>query len=137
MMTFCTYKCLCDFPEGPWKIIKHLFSHLIRKTSARYIQVYLILMSQMGRVVKSEELHSFPQVKFEWVGTSLVAQLPMQGAWVRSLVRELDSTCMPQLRVCMSQLRVCMPQLRSRQATTKTWCTQINIKKISEWVKYQ
>ena len=36
-------------------------------------------------------------------GTSLVAQwlricLPVQGMWVQSLVRELDPTCMPQLR---------------------------------------
>ena len=36
----------------------------------------------------------------------------MQGAQVRSLVRELDPTCMPQLRVHM-------PQLRSQWATTK------------------
>ena len=37
------------------------------------------------------------------IRTSLVAQwlrihLPMQGTQVRSLVRELDPTCMPQLR---------------------------------------
>ena len=28
----------------------------------------------------------------------------MQGAWVRSLVGELDPACMPQLRACMLQL---------------------------------
>ena len=42
--------------------------------------------------------------------------LPMQGARVQSLVRELDPTC--------------MPQLRNPPAATKTWCNQINIKKI-------
>ena len=36
----------------------------------------------------------------------------MQGARVRSLVGELDPTCMPQLRVCI-------PQLRSPCAATK------------------
>ena len=36
----------------------------------------------------------------------------MQGAQVRPLVRELDPTCMPQLRVLM-------PQLRSPHAATK------------------
>ena len=36
----------------------------------------------------------------------------MQGAWVQSLPRELDPTC--------------MPQLRSPRAATKTWCNQIN-----------
>ena len=45
--------------------------------------------------------------------------LPMQGAWVQSPVRELDPTCMPQLRVLM-------PQLRSLPAATKTQCNQIN-----------
>ena len=39
-----------------------------------------------------------------FLGTSLVAQwlrlhAPDAGAWVPSLVRELDPTCMPQLRV--------------------------------------
>ena len=43
-------------------------------------------------------------------GASLVAQwlricLLMQGTRVRALVRELDPTCMPQLRVRMLQLR--------------------------------
>ena len=42
----------------------------------------------------------------------------MQGAQVRSLVRELDPTCMPQLRVHM-------PQLRSPPAATKTQRNQI------------
>ena len=45
--------------------------------------------------------------------------LPMQGAQVRSLVRELDPTRM---------LRVCMPQLRSPRAATKTQHNQIKIK---------
>ena len=40
---------------------------------------------------------AWPLVKKEWSGTSLVAQwlrirLPMQGTWVRALVRE-DPTC--------------------------------------------
>ena len=44
-------------------------------------------------------------------GASLVVQwlricLPMQGARVRSLVGELDPTCMPKLRVRMLQLRI-------------------------------
>ena len=51
------------------------------------------------------------------IGTSLVAQwlrirLPLQGTRVQFLVRELDPTCMPRLRVHM-------PQLRSTYATTK------------------
>ena len=50
----------------------------------------------------------------------------MQGAWVRSLVRELDPTCMPQLTVCV-------PQLRSPPATTKTWCNQINKYFFKNW----
>ena len=50
----------------------------------------------------------------------------MQGAQVRSLVKELDPTFMPQLRVHMPQLRVHMPQLRSLRAATKTQCNQIN-----------
>ena len=48
--------------------------------------------------------------------------LTMQGAWVRSLVRELDLTC-------MLQLRVRMPQLRSPPATTKEPVQQIIKKK--------
>ena len=44
------------------------------------------------------------------MGTSLVAQwlrirLPTQGMRLRSLVRELDPTCMPQRRIRMPQLR--------------------------------
>ena len=45
--------------------------------------------------------------------------LLVQVAQVQSLVRELDPTC-------MLQLRVCMPQLRSQPAT-KTQYNQINI----------
>ena len=54
----------------------------------------------------------------------------MQGARVRSLVRELDPTFMPQLRVCM-------PQLRSPPTATKTRCNQINkwINKIKQILK--
>ena len=42
----------------------------------------------------------------------------MQGAWVRSLVRELDPTCHAKSQ---------MPQQRSRIlcTATKTWCSQI------------
>ena len=43
----------------------------------------------------------------------------MQGAWVQSLVREIDPTY-------MLQPRVHMPQLRSLPAVTKTWSNQIN-----------
>ena len=51
-------------------------------------------------------------------GTSLVVQwvrlrVPNEGAWVRSLVGELDPACMPQLRVHM-------PQLRSPHVATKS-----------------
>ena len=58
-----------------------------------------------------------PSVKGGFGGTSLVAQWlrlrpPNAGAWVRSLVRELDPTCMPHLRVHMPQLRSPVPQLR-------------------------
>ena len=53
----------------------------------------------------------------------------MQGAQVQSLVRELDPTCMLQLRVHMPQLKSQQattkgagePQLRSMPAATKTW----------------
>ena len=49
------------------------------------------------------------------------SMLTTQGAWVWSLVRELDPN-MPQLkRSCMSQPRSKIPQ-----AATKTWCSQIN-----------
>ena len=41
----------------------------------------------------------------------------MQGAWVQSLVRELDPTWL--------QLRVRMPQLKILCATTKIWYSQI------------
>ena len=47
---------------------------------------------------------------------------PNAGARVQSLVRELDLTCMPQLRVCM-------PQLRSLPAATKTLHNEIKKKK--------
>ena len=50
----------------------------------------------------------------------------MEGAWVRSLVRELDP-------ICMLQLRVHMPQLRSPHAATKTRRNQINNVKKKKW----
>ena len=59
------------------------------------------------------------------LGTSLVVQWVRLcapnagGAGVQSLVKELDPTCMPQLRVHMWQLRVHMPQLRNPHAATK------------------
>ena len=55
----------------------------------------------------------------------------MQESWVWSLVRQLDTNHMPQLRVHM-------PQLNILHATTKTWCSQvskyikINLKKRQE-----
>ena len=61
----------------------------------------------------------------------------MQGAQVQSLVRELDPTCMLQLRVHMPQLKSQQattkgagePQLRSMPAATKTWYNQKKKKK--------
>ena len=53
-----------------------------------------------------------------WWHSGSDSKLSMQGAWVQSLVRELDPTCMPQLRVRM-------PQLKSPRAATKTQCNQI------------
>ena len=47
-----------------------------------------------------------------WWRSGQASTLPMQGARVRSLVRELDPASMPQLRVCT-------PQLRSPRAATK------------------
>ena len=44
------------------------------------------------------------------VGKTLRSQC--RGARVQSHVGELDTACMPQLRVCMPQLRVRMLQLR-------------------------
>ena len=51
---------------------------------------------------------------WDFLGGTVVkdSTIPMQWAWVRSLVRELDP-------ICMSQLRIHMPQLRSPCATTK------------------
>ena len=54
-----------------------------------------------------------------WWHSGWDSTLPMQGAWVRSLVRELDPTCMLQLRVRVPQLRSCMRQLRSPGAATR------------------
>ena len=59
------------------------------------------------------------RIKFKNSKKKKDSTLPMQGAQVQSLVRELDATCMPQLRV--HEL-----QLRSHQAATKTWRNQIN-----------
>ena len=69
------------------------------------------------KLINSTLSHRSLDIKDICVGTSLVVQwlrlrAPNAGARVRSLVWELDPTCMPQLRVCM-------PQLRSR-------CNQIN-----------
>ena len=58
----------------------------------------------------------------------------MQGARVRSLVRELDPTCMLQLKIphaatkrsCMPQLNICHAATKILHATTKTWRSQIN-----------
>ena len=43
---------------------------------------------------------------------------PSARGWVRSLVGELDPTCL--------NLRVRMPQLKIPRAATKAWCSQIN-----------
>ena len=66
-------------------------------------------------------LHTEPFINVSWTGISLVVQwvrlvLPMHGAGVQALVRELDPARMPQLRVRMPQLRVRMPQLRPSTA---------------------
>ena len=53
-------------------------------------------------------------------------ELPMQGAQVRSLVRELDPTCMPQLRVLMPQLRSPPAATKEPVCLTKTQCNQID-----------
>ena len=46
----------------------------------------------------------------------------MQGARVRSLVRELDPICMPQLRSLHAATKTShMPQLKILHASTKTW----------------
>ena len=47
-----------------------------------------------------------------WWRSGWDSTLPMPGAWVQSLVRELDPTC-------MLQLRVLMPQLGSPHVSTK------------------
>ena len=88
---------------------------------ATWINHINILSSYRSRTHKNT--HGIRPFIRNW-GTSPVVQwlrlrLPMQGAWVQSLVREWDPTCMPQLRVRM-------PQLRSPCAATKTWCNQIN-----------
>ena len=54
-----------------------------------------------------------------WWRSGKDSALPIQGVRVRSLVRELDPTRMPQLRVRM-------PQLRSLPAAAKIQCNQIN-----------
>ena len=66
----------------------------------------------------------YSKTKTKTSRTSLVVQwirlcTPNAGGPVRSLIREIDPTCMPQIRVRM-------PQLRNRQATTKTQHNQIN-----------
>ena len=43
----------------------------------------------------------------------------MQGARVRSLVRELDPACMPQLRVCMLQLKMSHATIKTRHSQKK------------------
>ena len=80
-----------------------------------------------------ESQKCYAELKKPDTGASLVVQwvdsmLPMQGAWVQSLVGELDPTCMLQLRVRMPQLKI--PQAATTQAATKipraatkTWCT--------------
>ena len=65
-----------------------------------------------------------------WWSSGKDSKFPKQGAQVRSLVRELDPACMPQLKIPC--------------AATKTWCRQINLKKkkrklvgkvVSKWYK--
>ena len=64
-------------------------------------------------------LMSKPHQWGDFPGGTVDSTLPMQGAQVWSLVRELH-------RTCMLQLRVHMPQLRSPPAATKTPSNRIN-----------
>ena len=58
------------------------------------------------------KLHMLKSQGLPWWHSDQDPTLPMQGAQVQSMVRELDPTS-------MLQLRVCMPQLRSTRAATK------------------
>ena len=77
-----------------WYLIVVLISHMQFKFTlgnTKWFSSYLLLFLCSNLYLK------------HYGGTSLVAQwlrlpLPMQGAWVWSLVRELDPTCMLQLR---------------------------------------
>ena len=75
-----------------------------------------LLQLQMGRPKLCVQ-HFIKSSSRDFPGGPVVKTLI--GTQVQSLVRELDPTCMPQLRVCM-------PQLRSLPAAAKTRCNQIN-----------
>ena len=81
-------------------ILPHLLSlHIYNKyIKNMYIKVIHLKISQ--------------PLGLPWWSSGQDYVLPMQGAWVQSLVGELDPTCMRQLRLRLLQLRVCMPQLR-------------------------
>ena len=72
-----------------------------------WVKVNVNLLMKMDKMSSKKPFQQFKNtisnVKSSWVGTSLVVQwfrilLPMQGTWVRSLVRE-DPTCRGKKRV--------------------------------------
>ena len=73
---------------------------------------FLIIVSQY--FIKSQ-MHKSSLEGLPWWCSGWDSVLPMQGAGTQSLVRELDPTCMPQLRVRM-------PQLSLRAATKEPTC---------------
>ena len=53
-----------------------------------------------------------------WWSSGLDSKLPVQGAWVRSLVRELHPACHRSLSATTK--RSCLPQLRNQHDVSKT-----------------
>ena len=83
---------------------------------------WILIFGKYITIILSWVLVIFTLLKFDvlglpWWSSGLVSVLPMQGAWVWSLVGELDPTC-------MLQLQVRMPQLKILHAATKTLHSQ-------------